>query len=455
MVMTTLTKMARGGIYDHVGGGFCRYSTDRKWMIPHFEKMLYDNGALLSLYADALLLGADELFVQAVRETAQWLMREMQHPEGGYYAALDADSEGEEGKYYLWRRDQVKRLLTPDEYLVVETLYGLDKPANFEGKWNLHRYDSWPSVVARLGLDRGAATELLASAKRKLFVERETRVRPGLDDKVLASWNGLAIKGMARAGTVLRESTWIESATRALDFVRTRMVVDGVLHATWKERPKHRAYLDDYANLLDATLTLLEARWRDEDVRFAKTLANTVLEEFQDHDNGGFFFTAHDHEKLIHRPKPTMDEATPAGNGVLASALHRLGELLAEPKYLEAASGTLRWARAAMEHHPAGHCTLLTALEAEVHPPELVIVRGPAESLGEWLDVCRQGYEPGRASYGIAYDGVTTAPSYLPRLLPADARARTVAYVCKGLSCSLPIESVSALRTALAKKKEN
>ena len=453
MVMTTLTKMARGGIYDHVGGGFCRYATDRKWMIPHFEKMLYDNGALLSLYSDVISLGGDELFETAVRETAGWLMREMQHPDGGYFSALDADSEGEEGKYYLWRRDQVKRLLQEDEYLVVETLYGLDKPANFEGKWNLHRYDSWPSVVARLSLDRNDATKLLASAKRKLFVEREKRVRPGLDDKVLASWNGLAIKGMARAGTVLAERDWIDSATRAIDFVRTGMVVDGVLHATWKDTAKHRAYLDDYANLLDALLTLLEARWRDEDVRFARTLADTALEQFRDRKEGGFFFTAHDHEKLIHRPKPTMDEATPSGNGVMANVLHKLGELLAEPKYLEAAAETLRWARAAMEHHPAGHCTMLSALEADVHPRELVIVRGPAESLGEWLAVVRQGFEPARSSYAIPYDGVTTAPPYLPRLLPADARKKTLAYVCKGLTCSLPIDSIAALRTALAEKK--
>jgi uncharacterized protein YyaL (SSP411 family) len=376
-------------------------------------------------------------------------MREMQHPLGGYYSALDADSEGEEGKYYLWRRDQVKRLLTEDEYLVVETLYGLDKPANFEGKWNLHRYDSWPSVVARLGLERGKANELLASAKMKLYTEREKRVRPGVDDKVLASWNGLAIKGMARAGTVLGEPAWIESATRAMDFVRTQMVVDGVLHATWKERARHRAYLDDYANLLDALLTLLESRWRDEDARFARTLADTVLAQFRDEAQGGFFFTAHDHERLIHRPKPTMDEATPSGNGVLASTLHRLGELLAEPKYLEASSETLKWARAAMEHHPAGHCTLLGALEAEAYPPELVIVRGPVDSLGDWLAACRKGFEPARASYGIPYEGVTTAPSYLPRLIPAEARGRTVAYVCKGLSCSLPIDSVAALRSAL------
>ena len=160
MVMTTLTKMARGGIYDHLGGGFCRYSTDRRWMVPHFEKMLYDNGQLLSLYADALCLGPDALFEGAVRGTADWLLREMRHPRGGFFAALDADSEGEEGRFYLWRRERIRRILTADEYLVVETLYGIDKPANVEGKWNLHRHDAWHAVVQRLSMQPEEAGEL-------------------------------------------------------------------------------------------------------------------------------------------------------------------------------------------------------------------------------------------------------------------------------------------------------
>ena len=178
MAMITLTHIARGGIYDHVGGGFCRYSTDARWMIPHFEKMLYDNGALLGVYADALAIGPDPLFEAAVRETAAWLMREMQLHDGGYFSALDADSEGEEGKFYVWRRDEVKRLLSEDEYLVVETLYGLDKPANFEGKWNLHRDDAWHAVVDRLAIPREEADALLASARAKLFNARSKRIRP-------------------------------------------------------------------------------------------------------------------------------------------------------------------------------------------------------------------------------------------------------------------------------------
>ena len=446
MVMTTLTKMARGGVYDHLGGGFCRYATDRKWMVPHFEKMLYDNGQLLSLYADALLLGPDALFEGAVRETADWLLREMRHPEGGFFAALDADSEGEEGRFYLWRRQQIRRLLTPEEYGVVETLYGIDKPANFEGRWNLHRHDAWRSVVQRLSLQPEQADELLASAKRKLFDERARRVRPGLDDKILTAWNALAIRGMAKAAVALDEPAWMTAAARAVDFIRENLWRDGILFATWKEGvARHRGYLDDYANLLDALLVLLRAEWRDVDARFARELGAALIENFSDEHRGGFYFTAHQAEKLIHRPKPTTDDAQPPGNGVAAKALARLGHLFGNADFLEAAAAALDAARPMMERYPAGHCTLLTALEEQLDPGELVIVRGSREALGEWRAALTGRYRPWRKIYGIP-DNAKDIPSYLP----AVEGPAPVAFVCSGLSCSLPIDSVDELKRRLA-----
>ena len=454
MVMTTLTKMARGGIYDHLGGGFCRYSTDRHWMIPHFEKMLYDNGSLLALYSDALGLGSDPLFAGAVRDTAGWMMREMQHPEGGYYAAQDADSEGLEGKFYVWRRDAVKRILTEDEYLVVETLYGLDKPANFEGKWNLHRRDAWRSVVERLYLDENRAAVLLASAKAKLFTERAKRPPPGKDEKVLAAWNGLAIHGMAKAGIRLADSQWIQSAARAADFVRTRMVEDGRLFATWTEgNAKYPAYLDDYANMLHGVLSLLSAHWRDDDLDFATFLGDELLERFQDPETGAFFFTAHDHEKLIHRPKPTADDAMPPGNGIAARSLLGLGHLLGEPRYVDAAERTVDWGRGFIAQHAASHCTLLTALEQSRYPPELVIVRGPRSSIGEWLAAARAGYRPSRAVYGIP-DDAERLPAYLPRpspvrLVSEQAPSPISAFLCNGLQCSAPITELAEFHKAV------
>ena len=450
MVMTTLTKMARGGIYDHIGGGFCRYSTDRRWAIPHFEKMLYDNGALLSLYADALALGPDPLFAGAVRETAAWMMREMQHPDGGYFAALDADSEGEEGRFYVWRRDFVKRLLTEDEYLVAETLYGLDKPANFEGKWNLHRRDAWRAVVERLFFEPEDAEKLLASAKAKLFAARAEREPPGRDDKVLAAWNGIAIEGMAKAGVRLGEQAWIDSAARAADFVRTNMVEDGRLYATCKDGVcKYGGYLDDYANMLQGLLALLSARWRDEDMALALFLGDELLNRFEDGEAGGFFFTAHDHEQLIHRPKPTTDEALPPGNASAASALIGLAHLSGETRFLEAAERTLRWVRGFVEQQPAGHCAMLNALDEIVHPPQLIIVRGPEEQLDEWLEVTRRGYWPGRAIYGIPYNA-TRLPKYLPRLVSSDTQARVSAFICSELSCSTPITDFEEFAKAVS-----
>ena len=445
MVMTTLTKMARGGIYDHLGGGFCRYATDRAWMIPHFEKMLYDNGQLLSLYADALTISPDPLFEGAVRETVGWLLREMRHPGGAFFAALDADSEGEEGKFYVWRRERVKRLLSEDEYLVVATLYGIDKPANFERHWNLHRRDAWRSVVERLSLEPDQAEALLASAKQKLFNERAKRERPGLDDKVLTGWNAMAIKGLAKAAAALDEPAWLDEATRAVDFIRAELWRDGVLFATWKDgAAKHPGYLDDYANLIDALTTLLEGRWRDEDAAFAIALADQVIDRFMDEERGGFFFTGEDHEALIARPKPSLDDAQPPGNGVIAQALAGLGNLFGNAAYLEAAGRTLEWARGGMETYPAGHCSLLTALEAQHYPPEMVILRGLPDDLDEWREALAGGFRPWRRVYAIPH-GARPVPAHLPALAPM----KTVAYVCSGLSCSLPIDSVERLQLVL------
>ena len=344
--------------------------------------------------------------------------------------------------------------MTEDEYLLVETLYGLDKPANFEGKWNLHRRDAWRSVVERLYLEEDRAGALLASAKTKLFAERAKRPPPGKDEKVLAAWNGLAIHGMAKAGTRLGEPTWIDSAACAADFVRTRMVEDGRLFATWNEGDaKYPAYLDDHANMLHGVLSLLSAHWRDEDLDFATFLGDELLERFQDPETGAFFFTAHDHEKLIHRPKPTDDDAMPPGNGIAARALLGLGHLLGEPRYVDAAERTVNWARGFIAQHAASHCTLLTALEEHRHPAELVVVRGPRPAIDEWLAAARVGYRPSRVVYGIP-DDAQRLPAYLPRpspvrLVSEHAASPISAFLCNGLQCSAPITELAEFHRAV------
>jgi uncharacterized protein YyaL (SSP411 family) len=419
-------------------------------MIPHFEKMLYDNGQLLSLYSEALSVGPDPLFAAALSETADWLIREMQDPAGGFYSALDADSEGQEGLYYLWRRDQVKRLTDETEYLVLETLYGLDKPANFEGKWNLHRFDAWRSVVERLSMDPGEADAVLASGRRKLLNARTERVSPGLDNKVLTSWNGLVVSGLAKAGVLTGRDDWIAAATRCVDFIRESLWDGDRLAATWAlGNTRYAGYLDDYANLLLGLTELLSARWRQEDAEFALTLAATALDQFEDAEQGGFFFTAHDHEALIYRPKPTMDDAQPPGNGAMAEALIRLGHLFGETRFLEAAARTLVWAEQQIRRYPAGHCTLLSALELDLVGPEQIIIRGGETDMAPWLAAARAGYHPARSVFGIPWEVTEGLPAYLPRLISAEQRAGVVAYRCQGLACSLPITDPEEFRAFL------
>ena len=451
-VMQTLTKMARGGIYDHLAGGFYRYTVDAEWTVPHFEKMLYDNGELLMLFADALQFGPDALFSDVLRDTAGWLIKDMQTPDGAYYSAVDADSEGEEGKYYIWLRHKVKALLNAEEYELIQTLYGLDKPANFERQWILKRADAWRSVIERLGLDAEHATQVYRSAKIKLLAERSHRVAPDTDTKVLAAWNGLAIKGMLRASQQLKEESWLHSAFAALDFAQRELWDDTQqrLYATWTQgQAKHLAYLDDYANLMDATLTALATRWRDKDVSFLHKLADAAIDLFFDEDHGGFFFTAHDHETLIYRPKPTSDEAVSPGNATMVQVLIALGHLFANPRYLEIAERTLNWAKPAIEQSLPGHVSFVSALQNWLSPPDLILIRGPSTDRELWLDKCRSIYAPDRLAFFIAYEDSKRIPQQLPRLVSPEQQLSSTAYICQGLSCSLPITSIDALATAL------
>ncbi len=448
MTLTTLTKICRGGIRDHLGGGFCRYSVDQEWMIPHFEKMLYDNGALLSLLADAYAIDPDRLFRESIKEAADWMMREMQSDGGGFYSSFDADSEGEEGRFYLWRRNALRKLLSDEEFLVFATLYGIDKQPNFEGRaWNPHRYDSWKSVVFRLGMEPAEANDLLASAKAKLFAEREKRIKPGRDDKILASWNGLAIKGMVRAGAALDREDYLDAAEKATEFIRTQMIdpTTGRLYATHASgRARFLGYLDDYANLADAVLSLLEHRWSDARLEFVRNLVDRVLAEFEDSGEGGYFFISTEHEPLIHTPKPATDESVPAGNGVLCLALLKLSELTHETRYREAAEEILRWASQDMQRMPSAHASLLSALHAYALGLETCILRGDEETLVEWRTACQQGYTPRRQTFLIPW--ASTGPDWLPQ----EEQKGPLAYLCSNFTCSAPIRELSTLKSTLS-----
>jgi uncharacterized protein len=426
-VAFTLQQMADGGIHDQLGGGFCRYSVDERWEIPHFEKMLYDNAQLLPLYASAGSATVSHGIVE-------WLRREMTSPNGGFYSALDADSEHEEGKFYVWQRDEVRRLLTDDEFAVADRYFGFDRPPNFENHaWNPIVAASVENFASALSFDVQRVRNLIATATAKLFAARSSRIRPGLDDKILTSWNALMIAGLSRASRTLRDPTLQTLADTALDHLRTNAWRDGKLFATSASSPIIAAYLDDHAFLLDALIECLQSRWNTRDLHWAIEIADALLERFEDKDSGGFFFTSNDHEKLIQRPKPWFDEAIPSGNGVAARNLLRLGHLIGDTRYLDAAERTLRASFDNLRRNPAACGALLRALNDVLAPRTHVVVRADVDEVSRWRDALAPA--PRRTDiYLIGADEFE-----LPNVLAAQKHVSGgAAYVCRGTQCLPP-----------------
>ena len=450
MATLTLTRMGEGGLYDQLGGGFARYSVDKFWMIPHFEKMLYDNGALLATYAEAALATGDALFKRIAAETGAWMLREMQDEDGGFYSAYDADSEGHEGKFYVWTRTEVRAALAPLEWNVFSRRFGLDEEPNFEGAWHAHVFVSIEQLAKELSIDPAEIDKHLDSARAKLLIIRNKRVWPGLDDKVLGSWNALAIRGLAIAARSLDKPEFAEAAQRALSFMRANLWRPGNdgrgrLLATAKDGKAHlNAYLDDYAYLAHALLEMLQLRWRNEDAAWLREILDAMLAHFEDPQLGGFFFTSDDHETLIHRSKSFSDDAIPAGNGIAVRALIRAGYLLGETRWLEAGERTLRAAWLAINRFPHGHMSLLEGLAEYLDPPEIVIIRETAD-FGAWQRELGKLYAPHRMVFSIPanFDGLDAAVDN------KKSGPGSRAYVCRGSTCSAPVESLADLiRTA-------
>jgi hypothetical protein len=443
MVSLTLTRMAESGLFDQLGGGFCRYSVDRYWQIPHFEKMLYDNAALLAVYAHAFVATGEALFGRVASETADWMLTDMRSPDGCFYSTRDADSEGEEGKFYVWTADEIRSLLTADEYAVATRHFGLDKEPNFEGRWHLNVHETLDSIAANPAANPSRPPQSLASAKAKLLAARSARTWPGRDEKQLTSWNALAIRGLAIAGRALRRPDLTAAASQAADFIRRKLLQDGRLLASYKDgRARFAAYLDDHAFLLDALLELLQSDWQTRNLGFAVEIAELLLEHFFDAKSGGFYFTADDHEVLIDRPKPLADEAIPSGNGIAVLSLQRLGFLLGETRYLGAAEKSLQYAWRAMLEYPHGHVSLITALEEYLEHPEIVVIRGTGEEIGRWRDSAAELYAPRRLVFAID-SSATNLPGALADRRPLPGQ--TIAYRCVGSHCSLPLSSFEAL----------
>ncbi len=443
IVRTTLECMADGGIHDQLGGGFCRYSVDDQWTIPHFEKMLYDNASLLGLYADMARVTGDPRHRDVARDIVGWLVREMQAPDGAFYSSLDADSDGAEGKFYVWSRDAARAVVSADEWVVAAPFWGFDEPPNFEGHaWNLRIAEPLPQVAMRLGIDLPDARTRVAGARAALFAERSQRIRPARDDKILTAWNALAIAGLARASRACDEPRWAEVALTALDALRATAWRDGRLLATRRDgRAELNAYLDDHAFLLAALLEVMQVRFRATDLEWAHAVADALLARFEDAQEGGFHFTSHDHETLFHRTKPGHDNATPSGNGAAAQALLLFGQLAGDPRFVEAARRTVALFAGALAESTGGYSTLLGALTMLESPPVLVLVQGDAVACAQWQKALEARYRPDVHVFNLG--GLRDVPATLRKgQLPL---AGAIAFVCRNMTCRPGITTLDAL----------
>ncbi len=451
MVRRSLEKMAAGGLFDQLGGGFFRYSVDQRWMIPHFEKMLYDNAQLLPLYAQLWAVTGEARYEQIVNATIGWLKREMAAPQGGYFATLDADSEGGEGRFYTWTQAEIHTILTKDEYAVFSHRFGLDQPANFESRWHLHEAMTITGIADQAGLTLTAVETLLTAACSKLATHRDQRPRPARDEKILTAWNALNIRALAITSRHTGRQDCLSDALRTLDFIRQNLWREGRLLASCKDgKAQQSAYLDDYAFLLDAILETLQLQWRTEDLHFAIALAEDLLTHFYDRENGGFYFTANDQESLFYRPRPFGDEALPAGNGVAARALGRLGHLLGESRYLEAAAHTLSSAWKEITALPHGHNTLLSALEESLQAPRIIILRGNGAQRLRWQTRCLRPFAPHRLCFTIPA-AAQNLPGALAHYPPAESEM--LAYLCSGSQCGPPLSAFADLDRLLKEEE--
>jgi uncharacterized protein YyaL (SSP411 family) len=430
IVETTLTRMARGGIHDQIGGGFHRYSVDDRWLVPHFEKMLYDNGQLASLYLHAWLAFGNAEYRQVCEQTLDYLLREMTDPAGGFYSSQDADSEGEEGKFFVWTADEMRAALGVEAGAALG-YWGVDGGPNFEGR-NILWVPGEPDLQG------------MAEARRRLFQVRERRVRPARDDKVLAGWNGLACRAFAEAGRALGRADYIAAAARNAGFVLEAMRRDGRLLRTWKAgRAKLKGYLEDHAMvaaaLLDVHEATFERRWLDE----ARGLADAMLDLFWDGAREAFYDTGRDHESLIVRPRNLFDNAVPSGSAVAIETLLRLRVLTGDDRYERTALGALRPMADLMSRHPTAFGRFLCAHDFHLGPVIEVALVGPtADSVAPLATEVFGRFQPNRVVVG-AVDGNPAGIPLLEGRQPVAGRA--TAFVCRNYACDLPATDAETL----------
>ena len=532
-VRRSLEKMANGGIFDHLAGGFCRYAVDETWTIPHFEKMLYDNALLLPLCAEFgfyessfndssrrssvgtdesdapasgdspvpaqagihsdsggamgsrfrgkgigvaagaaescvpplerrdeyLINGDEDSLLRAATMTGDWVLREMRDAEsGGFWSSLDADSEGREGKFYVWRDADIRGALCENEYRVASARFGLAAGPNFEGEHHLARRQSFSATAAAVGIPPDACAALWESARGKLLAVRDGRVRPGTDDKILAGWNGLMIRGLARAGRLLEKPEWTAAAGAALDFIRREMRDgDGGLLGVWRRGRRGRAgFLDDYAFVLEGALEVLACDFSADTLRFATELGEGILGKFSDPDGGGFFLIPADGEELIRRPKPLEDDAVPSANGAAVRGLLRLSWLVGEGQFAEAGEDAIRAFAGAVLERPEGCPTLLLAMREWLNPPPVVLLTGDATECRAWQRTLEKEFPGGM--FFVLPGTDAGLPEGLRKPRPEagkdgeggedgeGGKLSVLGYVCSGFSCRPAAGSLEEVR---------
>ncbi|MBS1771062.1 MAG: thioredoxin domain-containing protein [Acidobacteria bacterium] len=447
MTRLTLDKMAFGGMYDQLGGGFHRYSVDNVWLVPHFEKMLYDNAQLARIYLHAFQVTGDPEYRRIATETLDYVLREMTNPSGGFYSSQDADSEGEEGKFFVWSEREIDDLLGDDSN-AFKFFFDVSKDGNFEGKNILNRPRTIDSAASALKIEPFELFSLIENAKQGLFEARETRIKPHRDEKVLASWNGLMLAAFADAAGVLGDDKYLKTAEKNAEFLLSKMLTDsGRLFRSWKAgEAKLNGYLDDYANVADGLLALYQVTGNIRYFQNARSLVDLMLEHFWDQEAGGFFYTSNDHEELVVRTKDFTDNATPSGNSAAADVLLRIAMLTGDDRYERFAVATLRLAANQIARYPQGFGRALSTLGSHLYNAGELAIVGPAGN--ELAEVALATYLP-TTTVALSSDPDNDAAE-VPLFEGRGNSDKPLAFLCKNFVCSRPVTSSVELREMLA-----
>jgi uncharacterized protein YyaL (SSP411 family) len=450
MAVRTARSMAAGGIYDHLGGGFHRYATDAIWLVPHFEKMLYDNSQLARVYLHLWQLTGEAGFRRVVEEVLDYVLREMTDPLGGFYSTQDADSEGHEGKFFVWSEAEIDEALGQDSTIFKEA-YGVTRSGNFEGKNILFAAAAMPELAQKHGITEDDLNVRLGEARRVLFALREQRVHPGRDDKVLAGWNGLMLAAFAEAARVFGRDDYRQAAVANAGFIlSTLRTADGSLLRTWRQgQARLPGFLEDYANVSEGLLALYETTFDPQYFVAARELMDYVSAHFAD-PQGGYFDTGDQHEQLVTRPKDIQDNATPSGSAMAATVQLKLAAFTGEARYAEAAESQLRALQPILGQHPTGFGQWLTALAFALGEPREIALVANAAEVGPFLDVVNDPYRPFKVVAWKRPGDESPVPLLAGR---EQVQERPTAYVCQSFACRLPVTDPESLRSQLDEAK--